>query len=65
MDPVPKSCFELDKDDAAITNPFALIFVNADTLKNGKLDPAFNVEPLILRANAGDWIEVTLGEWIR
>jgi manganese oxidase len=40
----------------------AAVYVNADDLQGGKLKPNIkNIEPLILRANAGDCIQVTLG----
>ena len=55
--------FPFKATDAAKTkleNPYALVYVNADDLgPNGKLKPDMRVEPLILRANAGDWIRST------
>jgi len=40
----------------------AAVYVNADDLQNGKLKPGItNIEPLILRANAGDCVQITLG----
>lgn len=45
----------------AIDDPYALLYVRADDLDaNGKLKPGVPIEPLILRVNAGDWIEVKL-----
>ena len=39
----------------------AILFVRSDDLDdNLKLKPNVPIEPLILRANAGDWIEITL-----
>jgi hypothetical protein len=45
----------------AIDNPYALIYVRAEDLDaSGRLKTGVPIEPLILRVNAGDWIEVTL-----
>jgi hypothetical protein len=42
-------------------DPTAILYVQSKDLDaNGKLDPDMSPEPLILRANAGDCIEVTL-----
>ncbi|HEX7151261.1 MAG TPA: copper oxidase, partial [Thermoanaerobaculia bacterium] len=42
-------------------DPTAIIYVHdSDLLPNGTLNPAVTVEPLVLRANAGDCIAVTL-----
>ena len=42
-------------------DPLALIYVRADDLDaNGKLKPSVPIEPLILRAAAGDCLEITL-----
>jgi hypothetical protein len=50
-----------DADLSKLENPYALLFVNADDLDPaGKLLPDRRVEPLILRANAGDWIKINL-----
>jgi hypothetical protein len=47
-----------------IQNPNALIYFHADDLTSpdakGTLKPGRSVEPLILRAAAGEWIELTL-----
>ena len=44
-----------------IQNPNALIYFRAEDLRpNGTLKPGVPIEPLILRAAAGDWIELTL-----
>lgn len=45
---------------STITNPTALIYFHAEDLENGVLKKDRSVEPLILRAAAGDWIEITL-----
>jgi hypothetical protein len=48
-----------DPQDSTATQ--AAVFVNADDLENNKLKPGITgLEPLILRANAGDCIQVTL-----
>jgi hypothetical protein len=45
----------------ALVNPYALLYVRAEDLDaNGRLKAGVPVEPLILRVNAGDWIEVKL-----
>jgi hypothetical protein len=44
-----------------ITNPNALIYVRAEDLDaSGKLKPGVPIEPLVMRAAAGDCIQVTL-----
>ncbi len=47
-----------------INNPDALIYVRAEDLTSpnaqGQLKPGVPIEPLILRAAAGEWIQVTL-----
>ncbi|MCR0983634.1 cupredoxin domain-containing protein [Roseomonas populi] len=43
-----------------ITDPTGALYVLDSDLTNGKLKPDVPVEPLLLRANAGDCIEVTL-----
>src|SRR5262245_4138878 len=44
-----------------LTDPTALIYVNSSDLDNaGRLRPGVPVEPLVLRATAGDCIELTL-----
>ena len=45
-----------------LENPYALVYVNKDDIDDatGKLLPDRRVEPLILRANAGDWIKINL-----
>ncbi|HSB11564.1 MAG TPA: copper oxidase [Blastocatellia bacterium] len=44
-----------------INDPTAILFVRTDDLDyNGNLKPGVAVEPLVLRANAGDCIKVTL-----
>ena len=48
-------------DKTKIEDPYALIYVNSDDLgTDGKLLGDRRIEPLILRANAGDWIKVNL-----
>jgi hypothetical protein len=55
-----------DPDNTKLENPYALVYVDADDLDNpndackAKLKSDMRVEPLILRANAGDWIKITL-----
>jgi hypothetical protein len=50
-----------DHDKTRLENPYALLYVNADDLDpGGKLQPDRRIEPLILRANAGDWIKINL-----
>jgi len=44
-------------------DPDGLVYVLEDG--NGKLLPPKNPEPLVLRANAGDWIQVTLTNYFR
>lgn len=44
----------------SVEDPSALLYVRNRYLKNGKLDPAYKVEPLILRARSGDCIEIHL-----
>lgn len=48
------------KSDTAhpLQDPLALVYVNVP--KGSKHTPSATVEPLVLRANAGDWIHVTL-----
>ena len=54
-------------DNTKLENPYALVYVDAEDLDNptdpktAKLKSDMRVEPLILRANAGDWIKITLG----
>jgi hypothetical protein len=43
-----------------LATPNALLFVRSSDLANGKLKEGAPVEPLILRAAAGEWIKVTL-----
>jgi hypothetical protein len=43
-----------------LSTPNALIFVRTSDLANGKLKDGVPIEPLILRAAAGDWIKVTV-----
>ena len=44
-----------------LSNPWAIMYVRTEDLDNaGRLKPGVPVEPLILRANAGDCINVTL-----
>lgn len=44
-----------------LQNPYAVIYVHAEDLdRNNKLLENVPIEPVILRACAGDWIEVTL-----
>ena len=44
-----------------IVDPFALIYFRAEDLDaNGVLKPGIPIEPLILRAQAGEWLEVNL-----
>jgi len=43
-----------------LTAPRGLMYVFSDDLENGKLKDGVPVEPLILRANAGDCIQVNL-----
>jgi hypothetical protein len=43
-----------------LLNPYAVLYARAEDLEGDQLRPGLPVEPLILRANAGDWIEVTL-----
>ena len=48
-------------ETAKLENRYALIYVNGDDLgADGKLRSDMHVEPLILRANAGDWIKINL-----
>jgi hypothetical protein len=52
-----------NRDDASrLQTPDAVLYVRAADFdfKTGKLRPGVPVEPLILRAAAGDWIKVTL-----
>lgn len=54
-----------EENGGPIHDPTAILYVNTDDLitsgpDTGKLKPEVPVEPLILRANAGDCIEVTL-----
>jgi hypothetical protein len=53
-DPVPNPTF----GDNPLYDPDALVYVLADS--TGNLMPPKNPEPLVLRANAGDWIKVKL-----
>ncbi len=55
------------ESDKVLTNPLGLLYVRTEDLvnnpgdpNNGILKPGVPVEPLILRANAGDCIEVNL-----
>jgi hypothetical protein len=43
-----------------LTNTLGILYVKTEDLENGKLKPGVPIEPLILRANAGDCIEVYL-----
>jgi manganese oxidase len=43
-----------------LTNPLGVMYVYSDDLSGGKLKPGVPIEPLILRANAGDCIEINL-----
>lgn len=43
-----------------VEDPSALLYVRDRYLRDGKLDPAYKVEPLILRARSGDCIEIHL-----
>jgi hypothetical protein len=45
---------------AELSTPYALIFVRTSDLMNGNLKDGAPVEPLILRAAAGEWIKVTV-----
>jgi hypothetical protein len=44
--------------NAPLEDPFGLVYVNVP--KGQKYAPVPKVEPMVLRANAGDWIHVTL-----
>jgi hypothetical protein len=44
--------------NAPLEDPFGLVYVNVP--KGQQYQPTKSVEPLVLRANAGDWIHVTL-----
>jgi hypothetical protein len=46
--------------NAELSTPDALMFVRTSDLVNGKLKDGVPVEPLILRAAAGEWIKVTV-----
>lgn len=47
--------------DAMFKDPNAVMFVRMDDLADtGRLKPELNIEPLILRAAAGEWIKITL-----
>ena len=48
-----------------LVNPYAILYVRAEDLDGDFLRLGLPVEPLILRANAGDWIEVTLENRIK
>lgn len=46
---------------SSLVDPFGLLYVHTDDLDSkGKLKPGVPVEPLVLRANAGDCIQVKL-----
>jgi hypothetical protein len=45
---------------AELSTPYALMFVRTSDLVNGNLKDGAPVEPLILRAAAGEWIKVTV-----
>jgi len=45
---------------AKLLNPLGVLYVRSEDLTSGKLNAGVPVEPLILRANAGDCIEVNL-----
>ena len=45
---------------AELSTPYALMFVRTSDLLNGNLKDGVPVEPLILRAAAGEWIKVTV-----
>jgi len=50
-----------DAGKSKLEYPYALVYVNEDDLgADGKLKKDRRVEPLILRANAGDWIKINL-----
>ena len=49
-----------DNNNNAFSDPNAVLFVRESDLDNGKLKAGVRVEPLILRAAAGDWIKLTL-----
>ena len=49
-----------DNAKNAFSDPNAVLFVRESDLDNGKLKAGVRVEPLILRAAAGDWIKLTL-----
>jgi hypothetical protein len=44
----------------ALHDPTAILYVRSEDLKDGKLKLGVPIEPLILRANAGDCVNVTL-----
>ncbi|KCZ73578.1 hypothetical protein ANME2D_00649 [Candidatus Methanoperedens nitroreducens] len=50
------------ENGGALNDPTAILYINTRDIdkKTGKLKPGVPVEPLILRANAGDCIDVTL-----
>ncbi|HET9532981.1 MAG TPA: copper oxidase, partial [Blastocatellia bacterium] len=43
-----------------LNDPTAILYVRSEDLKNGKLKAGVPIEPLVIRANAGDCIELTL-----
>jgi hypothetical protein len=59
---LPNGTLVYNGRDAAseLSTPDAVLYVRKDDLDGGKLRPGVPVEPLILRAAAGDWIKVTL-----
>ena len=47
-------------NSTTLTDPNGLVYVMADSVRNGKTIANALTEPLILRAAAGTWIEITL-----
>ena len=49
-------------EDTPLHDPAAIVYVRVDDLDptTGKLKPDVRLEPLVIRAAAGDWIKVTL-----
>ena len=60
--PQGKLIYNQGADNAknAFSDPNAVLFVRESDLDSGKLKSGVRVEPLILRAAAGDWIKLTL-----
>ena len=54
------------KGEGPLHDPTALLYVRKSDidLTTGKLKPGVPVQPLVLRANAGDCIKVTLENWL-